>query len=511
MQSHTRSVITAHPSQRRRPLVLIMLASLVGLLLASFPTASATTTAVTTTVAEPSGEVIRVGTEGTYPPFSYRDGELKGYDIEVMNAVAEELGWDIQYVESPWDAIFPALDAGRIDTVANQVTVTAEREESYVFSEPYTYSRGVIVTRSDDDSITTLEDLEGKVAAQSPTSNWTVVARDAGAQIEGVEQFSQAVELLVQGRVDVIVNDNIAVLDYIETTGSEDIKIAGNAGDETSEQAFVFRPEDRALAQQATTALQALKADGTIAEISESYFGADISSPDGGDATVQGRERRSSLEVAQQMALPMLKALVTATIPLTFISFALGLILAVGVALARLSDSALLRAPARAFVSAIRGTPLLVQLFIIFYGLPQLGLNFNPWPAAILAFTLNVAGYAAEIVRAAILSVPKGQTEAAATVGMSYAQTMRRVVLPQAARVAVPPLSNTFISLVKDTSLAAVVLVTEMFRVAQIEAAQTFRFMELYGMAAIYYWVVCTALSAVQDRLETRLGRHVAK
>ena len=118
-----------------------------------------------------------------------------------------------------------------------------------------------------------------------------------------------------------------------------------------------------------------------------------------------------------------------------------------------------------------------------------------------------MGGYAAEVIRSAILSVPKGQWEAATTIGMGYATTLRRIILPQAARTAVPPLSNTLISLVKDTSLASVVLVTELLRVAQIAAAPTFQFFALYGVAALYYWVICLVLSFVQSRLETRAGK----
>jgi len=166
---------------------------------------------------------------------------------------------------------------------------------------------------------------------------------------------------------------------------------------------------------------------------------------------------------------------------------------------------------ARVYISLIRGTPLLVQLFIVFYALPQFGLVIDPFPAAVLAFSLNVGGYAAEVIRAAILSIPKGQWEASETIGMGYSTTLQRVILPQAARVAVPPLSNTLISLVKDTSLASTILVTELLRVAQLAAAPTFDFFALYGVAAVYYWVICLILSSLQNRLETRLERYVAR
>ena len=207
---------------------------------------------------------------------------------------------------------------------------------------------------------------------------------------------------------------------------------------------------------------------------------------------------------------PLLRATVTSTIPLTLISFVLGLVLALVVALMRLSSVTAVAAVARFHISVVRGTPLLLQLFIIYYGLPSLGLSFDPFPAAVLAFTLNVGGYAAEVIRSAILSVPKGQWEAASTVGMGYATTLRRVVLPQAARTAVPPLSNTLISLVKDTSLASTIQVTELLRQAQEAAAPTYQFFALYGVAAVYYWVVCLVLSFGQARLERRENRYVA-
>lgn len=201
---------------------------------------------------------------------------------------------------------------------------------------------------------------------------------------------------------------------------------------------------------------------------------------------------------------------ISGTIPLALASFAIGLVLALVVALMRLSKNRVVSNVARFYISVIRGTPLLVQLFVIFYGLPSIGLVIDPWPSAIVAFSLNVGGYAAEVIRAAILSVPKGQWEAAYTIGMSPATTLRRVILPQAARVSVPPLSNTFISLVKDTSLASLILVTELFRVSQEIASATFEFMLIYLEAALIYWLFCLVLSGGQSVLEKRLDRYVA-
>jgi cystine transport system permease protein len=206
---------------------------------------------------------------------------------------------------------------------------------------------------------------------------------------------------------------------------------------------------------------------------------------------------------------PITLAGLTGTIPLALISFAVGLVIALGIALMRISRNPVLSNIARFYVSVIRGTPLLVQLFVIFYGLPSLGVVLDPWPSAIIAFSLNVGGYAAEIIRAAVLSVPQGQWEAAYTIGMPRRVALARIILPQAARVSVPPLSNTFISLVKDTSLASLILVTELFRRAQEIAAFTLEFMIIYLEAALIYWLFCLALSAGQSALERRLDRYV--
>ena len=207
---------------------------------------------------------------------------------------------------------------------------------------------------------------------------------------------------------------------------------------------------------------------------------------------------------------PIALGAVRGTIPLAVVSFAVGLVLALLIALMRLSRRWWLSGFARGYISVVRGTPLLVQLFVIFYGMPSIGIVIDPWPSAVVAFSINVGGYAAEIIRAAILSVPKGQWEAAYMVGMSHRLALRRIILPQAARVSVPPLSNTFISLVKDTSLASLILVTELFREAQKVAAFSQEFMLLYLEAALVYWVICLALSTGQGSLERRLDRYVA-
>ena len=205
-----------------------------------------------------------------------------------------------------------------------------------------------------------------------------------------------------------------------------------------------------------------------------------------------------------QIVLPGL----TTTIPLTLISFGIGMVIALAVAMIRIAKIRVLDQICRFYVWVVRGTPLLVQLFIIYYGLPRLGVMFDSFTAAIIAFSLNEGAYLSETMRAAILSVPEGQTEAGYTVGMSYLQIMRRIVLPQAFRVAFPPMFNDLISLTKDTSLAASITVAEMFRAAQRIAARTMEPLIMYIEVAIIYLLICTVLSRVQVWGEKKLSRY---
>jgi cystine transport system permease protein len=470
----------------------------------------------TTTDPIKSAGVLRVGTEGVYSPFSYHDpktGELTGYDVDVARAVGEKLGVRVEFVETPWDSMFAALEAKRFDVVANQVTINAERQAKYDLSQPYTVGEGVIVTRANDNSIHSLADIKGKTAAENATSNWSEVARKAGAKVESVEGFAQAITLLNQGRVDVVINDSIAVYAYLAETGDKSVKIAGTIG-EKSQQGFAARKNSGYLPE-LNRALDDLRADGTLAKISQKYLKADATGAPEQQPPTQPNapppQARSGLQLVLDNLWPLAKAALTATIPLTIISFVLGLVIALAVALARLSSNVILTNVARIYISIIRGTPLLVQLVIVFYGLPKFGVTLPAFTAAVIAFSLNVGGYAAEIIRSAILSIPKGQWEAAETIGLNYTSTLRRIILPQATRVAVPPLSNTLISLVKDTSLASVILVTELFRKAQEIGAPTFDFFSTYTAAAVYYWVICLVLSIGQGRLEHRLERYVAR
>lgn len=239
-----------------------------------------TSTGLTIEQVQEAGTLV-VGTEGTYSPFSFRaggTGELTGYDVDIITAVAEELGVEVEFVETPWDALFAALDAGRVDVIANQVSITPERLERYLFSEPYTYSPGVLIVAEGSD-ITSFDDLAGRTSAQSLTSNWAEIATEAGADVEEVEGFAQAAELLRQGRVDATINDRLTYLDYVQSQGGETGLVDVAETEETSENALAFRAGSESLVTAVDDALAALAADGTLTEISQRYFGEDVSQP----------------------------------------------------------------------------------------------------------------------------------------------------------------------------------------------------------------------------------------
>ncbi|GAA3669281.1 amino acid ABC transporter substrate-binding protein [Microbacterium marinilacus] len=220
-----------------------------------------------------------VATEGTYPPFSYHEdgsGDLTGYDVEVARAVAEKLGVEIEFQETQWDAIFAGLDAGRFETIANQVTINEERQEKYTFSAPYTVSPGVIVVPEDNTDIASFDDLDGKTTAQSLSSNWGALAEESGANVESVEGWAQAVALLEQGRIDATINDKLTVLDYQQQNPDAPIKIAAETP-EAGEAAFVFTNDNADLAEAVDGALAELAEDGTLAELGEQFFGTDVS------------------------------------------------------------------------------------------------------------------------------------------------------------------------------------------------------------------------------------------
>ncbi|MCI8517019.1 MAG: amino acid ABC transporter permease [Hungatella sp.] len=225
-----------------------------------------------------------------------------------------------------------------------------------------------------------------------------------------------------------------------------------------------------------------------------------------GEAMISERLTGILLDSFGKILLPGIKV----TIPLTVISFSLAMVIAVFMALVQFADVKVLKQLARFYIWVFRGTPLLVQLYVIFYGLPGVGIVLDPFPSAVIVFSLNEGAYGAEIIRAALESVPKGQMEAGYCVGMSYLQIMRRIVLPQALRTAFPSLSNSLIAMVKDTSLAANITVTEMFMATQRIVARTYEPLALYMEVGLIYLIFSTVLTKLQQVGERKLSFYLS-
>ena len=222
--------------------------------------------------------VLTVGTEGTYEPFTFHDkktDKLTGYDVEVMQEVAKRLNLKAEFKETQWDSMFAGLNSKRFDVVANQVG-KKDRENQYDFSDSYTTSQAVVVTKADNNDVKSEGDVKGKKAAQSLTSNYNDLAKNAGAEIEGVEGMAQAFQLIQQGRVDLTFNDKLAVLNYLKTSGNKNLKVAFETGEPQTTH-FAFRKGSGELVDKVNSALKDMKEDGTLAKIAKKWFGEDVS------------------------------------------------------------------------------------------------------------------------------------------------------------------------------------------------------------------------------------------
>ncbi|MFS0635324.1 amino acid ABC transporter substrate-binding protein [Mesobacillus foraminis] len=218
-----------------------------------------------------------IGTEGTYPPFTFHDnnGKLTGFDVEIAGEVAKRLNVKAEFLETQWDAMFAGLDAKRFDMVANQVGIRPDREEKYAFSKPYITSTAVLITHEENKDIVSFEDIKGKKAAQSMTSNYADIARNNEATIVGVDGFNQAIELLLSKRADVTINDNITYLDFKKSKPDAAVKIVAKSED-ASRSGFMFRQGSEELVDKVNEALQSMIEDGTYEKISQKWFGENV-------------------------------------------------------------------------------------------------------------------------------------------------------------------------------------------------------------------------------------------
>ncbi|WP_025598836.1 amino acid ABC transporter substrate-binding protein [Burkholderia sp. WSM2230] len=228
-----------------------------------------------------SSGVFRIGTEGTYAPFTYHDesGKLTGFDVEIGTQIAQRLGVKPQFVEGKWDGLIAGLDVNRYDAVINEVAVTDARKVKYDFSDPYITSHAALIVRSDNNTIKTFDDLKGKKSANTLTSNFGKIAASHGAEVIPVQGFNESIDLLTAGRVDATVNDSLSFLDFKKHKPDAKVKIAAldTSAQSSDKSAVLIRKGSPELVAAINKALADMKKDGTYAKISQKYFGKDVS------------------------------------------------------------------------------------------------------------------------------------------------------------------------------------------------------------------------------------------
>lgn len=475
----------------------------------------------------PRLKTIIVATEPTFPPFEMTDeatGQLTGFDIDLIKAIGEASQVTIDIQGYPFDGIIPALQSNTVGAAISSITITPERAQSVSFSSPYFKSVLAIAVREDNENLKSLDDLKSKKLAVAIGTTGAMVANNVtGANVTNFDSISSALQELVNGNADAVINDRPVLLYAIKDAGLQNVKIAADVGSEDYYGiAMPLAPQGQVneTREVLNEGLAAIVENGTYKAIYEKWFGADTPPPlplvapslVGKIGTAQTLTERSQADPNNNFLITLFRNLFKGsilTVLLTAFSVFFGLIGGTGVAIALISEIKPLQLLFRIYVEFFRGTPMLVQLFIIYFGLPALfkeiglGITIDRFPAAIVALSLNVAAYLAEIIRGGIQSIDQGQWEACESLGMSPWQTMKEVIFPQAFRRILPPLGNEFITLIKDTSLTAVIGFQELFREGQLIVATTYRAFEVYIAVALVYLVLTTISSFIFKWLES--------
>jgi His/Glu/Gln/Arg/opine family amino acid ABC transporter permease subunit len=443
-----------------------------------------------------SGEIV-IATDATYPPFEFvRSGQITGFDIDLGNALAGELGLKAKWSNTAWDGVFPALLGGKCDLVLSCVTITEERKRSLGFSEPYYTSGQILAIRGDQTGIDDLEDLKGKTAGcQLNTTADETLKKHPDIRKRQYASIDLALQDLANRRLDAVLGDAPTIRYYINRsfTGLE----TAGALFTTEQIGGVMRPGDTDLRDAVNAALARLRSSGRTAAIEAHWFGTEAeAAPPPAGGLPWGDLLRT---LGRGLAL---------TLQLTLFALATGIPMGLLIALGRQSGFAPLRWVLASYVELFRGTPLLVQLIFIYYALPDLaGVDLQPFQAAVLALALNSAAYIAEIFRAGLESIDKGQMEAARSLGMTYAMAMRYVLLPQTLRRVLPPLTNEAIALLKDTSLVSIISMAELVRTGQELVGQYAVPFVIWPVVALFYLAVTYPLSRFAGALERRWGQ----
>jgi polar amino acid transport system substrate-binding protein len=441
-------------------------------------------------------------------PFIFPDpkepSRMIGFEVDLVDALAKELGMQPEFVQNQWDGLIPGLQRGNYDIVVNGLEITEDRKNEINFSEPYYITYEQLTVRKETYNRNRLEDLGGKVVG---TLKFSLAHRILEAQgdieVRSYEGQINAYEDLANGRLDAVLMDYPIALYY----GRPNPKLKF-AGAPISQMAYGIgiRKDDRELVQSINLALERLAQNGSLRNILERWalWNAPMAEllRDPNPSTTQpvdyeaylkafGMQRTWKEKAIQYLGyIPLLTKGGLITVELSLLSMGLAIVVGLVVALMRLYAPAPFSAAAGFYVEAVRGTPLLIQLYLIYYGLPNLGIKLSPFLAAFAGLGLNYAAYEAENYRAGILSIPHSQMEAALALGMTRWQALRHVIVPQAMRLIIPPVTNDFISLFKDSSLVSIITMVELTKVYGQLASTYYDYIGIGILTAAMYFLI---------------------
>ena len=450
--------------------------------------------------------------------------KITGFEVDIADALGQRLKLEPRFVQQQWDGLVPGLERGEYDAVIAGLEITEERLERINFSSPYYYSTLSMTVRLDESRIKKPEDLPGRIVG---TLKATLAQRylDTLGNVEIRTYDNQAhpyIDLLL-GRIDAVVMDTPIAAYYAYGPQVRNVEL-------TSVRfpiAIGIRKHDTRLLASINEALTRMREDGTLKNIfrrwglynspTADYFGdrepvsnANADRYEDYLAAVQ-TERTAGERLEQYTSfLPLLLRGALVTIEISTAAMALAIAMGLCLAVTRVFGPRWAAWPAIAFIEVIRGTPLLIQLFIIFYGLPSVGIRLTPFLAAVIGLGLNYSAYEAENYRAGIQSIPRGQLDAAAALGLTRRQTIRRIVIPQAIRLVIPPVTNDFIAMLKDSSLVSVITMVELTKVYGELASTYYDYIGIGILTAAMYLLMGLPIARLSRYVERRLAYMTA-
>ncbi len=431
--------------------------------------------------------------------------QLTGFEYDLAEALAAKLGVKAKMVQNQWDQLIPALDRGNFDIVLNGLELTADNQQHIAMSRPYYVYTQQLVTRRETEGLTNIDNLKGKaVGVLSASVAQRLLEKTPGVDLRlypgNVESFRD----LKAKRIEAVVLDLPIALFYAKPDPA--LKFSGDPF-APGYYGIGVRKQDATLLAALNQAIVELAEDHTLERIYQKYGVWDERQVALKDYHPEVVEQRKSISTIRDWRtyLPLLLRGAVITIEISVLGMALAVVAGLALVLTRLYAVAPLRWLAQVYVEVIRGTPLLIQLFFIYYGLPEIGIRLQAFPAAILGLGLNYAAYEAENYRAGIEAIPRGQTEAAQALGMTRWQSLQHIILPQAFRLVIPPITNDFIALFKDSSIVSVITMVELTKVYGMLAMSTYDYIGLGLMTATIYFALSYPASIFANWLEKRL------